>query len=69
MKKLILLVSLAALVPLASCVYRPYPYYRGYYGDRYDGDRYYGGYHDRHRDQDRRDYPDRDDGYGRYDAW
>jgi len=49
MKKLILMCSLVALVPLAGCVYRPYPY-NGYYGDRYYGgygdyygDRYYGG--------------------------
>jgi hypothetical protein len=47
MKRLILLVSLAALVPLASCVYRPYGYHHGYYGDRY-----YSGYRDHYRDRD-----------------
>ena len=42
MKKRVILIALAALVPLASCV-APYPYYRagyydrGYYGGAYAG--------------------------------
>jgi hypothetical protein len=63
MKKLILLAMAAAMIPLAGCVYRPYPYHHGYYGDRY-----YDGYYRRdYRDNGNRDrYYDRDgyrDGY------
>ena len=70
MKRLILLACVAALIPLAGCVYRPYGYYDGYYGGRYDGywaDRYGRDYRD--RGYDRRGYYDRDYGgrYGYYD--
>ena len=73
MKKLILICSVAALVPLAGCVYRPYPYHGYYYGDRdYGGSYGYGRYDrdyrdrygDRYRDSDGRDYRNR---YGYYD--
>ena len=77
MKKLIL-VCLILTVPLAGCVYRPYPY-RGYYGDRYYGgysdyygDRYNGrGYGDYYGNRDYRyrdrDYRDRNGYYDRDD--
>ncbi|HXS05721.1 MAG TPA: hypothetical protein VN723_02945 [Rhizomicrobium sp.] len=56
MKRLVLLASVMALLPLlASCVYRPYPY-RDYYGDRY---------YDRSYGRDYRDYRDRDRYYDR----
>ena len=58
MKRLILLVTAMALIPLAGCVYRPYGYDRGYYGNRYH-DGYYG------RDYRDRDYRDRDRYYDR----
>jgi hypothetical protein len=77
MKKLILICVAVAMMPLAGCVYRPYPY-GSYYGDRgYGGygDRYYGGYNrdggydrgyrDRYRDSDRGDYRGRSGYYDR----
>ena len=67
MKRLILLASIMALIPLAGCVYHPYGYRDGYYGGRYyDG--YYGrDYRYRDRDSDRRSYRDRDRYYDRDD--
>ena len=56
MKRLILLASVLALIPLAGCVYRPYGYSHGYYGGRYDDGYYRGSYGDRYG----RDYRDRD---------
>lgn len=50
MKKRVILIALAALVPLAGCV-APYPYYRagyydrGYYGGAYAGYGYRGDYY------------------------
>jgi hypothetical protein len=74
MKKRVLLIALATLVPLAGCV-APYGYYdRGYYGESYGpgyrgyggGDAYYSynqGYAE-HRYAPWGDYnPDYDDGY------
>jgi hypothetical protein len=80
MKKLILLCTVVAFVPLAGCVYRPYPYRGYYYEDRYNGgygdyygDRYYGGsYRNDRYDRDyrtrNRDSEGRDyrDRYGYY---
>jgi hypothetical protein len=70
MKKALILLALAALVPLAGCV-APYGYYdRGYYGEGYGpgyrGDAYagYQGYEE-HRYAPYADYnPEYDDGYG-----